>query len=243
MTRLFCINCGAEIPQGARYCAACGSPAPLPPSQPAQQHYHQQPAQQPPMQHTPYQQPAVPYPGYDSNVPPALPLKKKSSAGIIVFIALLALVVLGAVGWALYKYVINPRSMQDNIATASTGSNEERISFSTESSTDDQPMATDSTSIDLRMVETEPEIASQEPEIESQEPEITSQEPEITSQESDVPSIPKQKVKPAQRSEPWGMTDEEAAQMQRYSGEPWGMTDEEAAQMRQMQKQQRMRRR
>ena len=89
---LFCTNCGSQIPEGARFCAACGSPAPV------QQPPMQQPAQQPPVQQptygqAPYQQPA-PYPGYDPYMPPELVPKKKSNAGIIALIAVLALAAL-----------------------------------------------------------------------------------------------------------------------------------------------------
>ncbi len=186
------------------------------------------------MQQVPYQQqPVAPYPaGYDPNLPPSLPPKKKSSAGIIVLVALLAVAALGAGGWAIYKYVIKPRTMQEQSTT--TSSDEERVSFSTESSGDDQPLPTDTTDIDQGIVEPEPEIIDPEPD------------------ETYVPSIPEENTRPARPSEPFGMTDEEAAQMRRgdnvpsiprskqqrtrpkqprYNGEPWGMTDEEAAQM------------
>ena len=75
---LFCTNCGSQIPDGARFCPACGSPAPVQPQAPAQQPpVQQQPFQQPAYEQAPYQQPA-PYPGDDHNVPPALPPAKKS---------------------------------------------------------------------------------------------------------------------------------------------------------------------
>ena len=202
---LFCTNCGSQIPEGARFCAACGSPAPV------QQPPMQQPAQQPPVQQptygqAPYQQPA-PYPGYDPYMP-------------------LALAALGAGGWALYKYVLKPSAPQENSeSSASFSSEEDNTSFSTveSSDNDNESFSTDS-------------VASNNDE------KIVNQNPE-----PDVPSIPEEKVRPRRPSEPFGMTDEEAAQMRRNSGrnvpsiprtrpsrnngEPWGMTDEEAAQM------------
>ena len=221
---LFCTNCGSQIPEGARFCAACGSPAPV------QQPPMQQPAQQPPVQQptygqAPYQQPA-PYPGYDPYMPPELAPKKKSNAGIIVLIAVLALAALAGGGWALYKYVLKPSAPQENSeSSASFSSEEDNTSFSTveSSDNDNESFSTDS-------------VASNNDE------KIVNQNPE-----PDVPSIPEEKVRPRRPSEPFGMTDEEAAQMRRNSGrnvpsiprtrpsrnngEPWGMTDEEAAQM------------
>ena len=152
---LFCTNCGNQIPEGARFCAACGSPAPVqqqPPAQqpPYEQQLAQQPVQQPPYQQAPYQQPA-PYPGYDPNMPPTLPPKKKSNAGIIVLITLLALAALGAGGWALYKYVLKPSAPQENTESSTSFSSEEdNTSFSTveSSDNDDESFATDSVADD-----------------------------------------------------------------------------------------------
>ena len=79
----------------------------------------------------------------------------------------------------------------------------------------------------------------------------TNEDVVVQDPQPDVPSIPQEKVNRRRSGEPWGMTDEEAAQMRRdrqnvpsiprsqqrqsrrnrYNGEPWGMTDEEAAQM------------
>ena len=123
---LFCMNCGKEIPAGAKFCPACGSPSPSQPvqQQPPIQQPAQQPVQQPPYQQAPYQQPA-PYPGYDPNMPPTLPPKKKSNAGIIVLITLLALAALGAGGWALYKYVLKPSAPVENNEPSTSFSSEE----------------------------------------------------------------------------------------------------------------------
>lgn len=212
---LFCTNCGSQIPDGARFCPGCGSPAPA----------QQPPVQQPTYEQTPYQQPA-PYPGYDPNMPPTLPPKKKSNGGIIALIAVLALAALAGGGWALYKYVLKPEAPQEEKTESSFSSDEDNTSFSTveSSDNDEESFTSDSVADD---------------ELESQ--------PLEENPEADAPSIPEQKVKPRRPNEPFGMTDEEAAQMRRNSGrnvpsiprtrpsrnngEPWGMTDEEAAQM------------
>lgn len=56
---MFCTNCGSQIPPGARFCAACGTPAPgtAQPSQPPQQTAQQSPQQQP---YQPQQPPSQP---------------------------------------------------------------------------------------------------------------------------------------------------------------------------------------
>lgn len=252
MAQIFCINCGNKIPEGAHFCPACGTPRPSLPSdyqeQPAVQQPVQQPAQQPqpyaPQQdqyaapdmppplgpEQPYQQPyQQPYaPGLP---PQQYPPKKKSSGGIIALIAVLALAALTGGGWALYKYVLKPSApIENNESSTSFSSEEDNTTYSTEAPIDSVANVTDTVVVDNNG--TNEEVVNQDP-------------------QPDVPSIPKEKVNRRRPGEPWGMTDEEAAQMRRdrqnvpsiprsqqrqsrrdrYNGEPWGMTDEEAAQM------------
>lgn len=254
MAQIFCINCGNKIPEGAHFCPACGTPRPALPSdyqeQPAVQQPVQQPAQQPqpyaPQQdqyaapdmppplgpEQPYQQPyQQPYaPGLP---PQQYPPKKKSSGGIIALIAVLALAALAGGGWALYKYVLKPSApVENNEPSTSFSSEEDNTTYSTEESPIDSVTTVTDTVVTVDNNGTNEDVVVQDP-------------------QPDVPSIPQEKVNRRRSGEPWGMTDEEAAQMRRdrqnvpsiprsqqrqsrrnrYNGEPWGMTDEEAAQM------------
>lgn len=253
MASNFCINCGAPLPENAKFCSACGTMIQQAPTQqPAQQPpAQQQPVQQPPVQQQYEQQPAYPPAGgYDPNMPPPLttepptqqpqggyyapagapppqfPPKKKSNGALIALIAILALAVLGAGAWAIYNYVI--KSKLEKTTEEIIEDENDHNSFSTDPD-DETPseIAIDST-----------EVAENIDSVEN-----------ITEPQEPVPSIPEKttpKVK-ERKGDPWGMTDEEAAQNQRNrrgnvpsiprtrqqpprNGAPWGMTDEEAAQ-------------
>ena len=238
MAQIFCINCGNKIPEGAHFCPACGTPRPALPSdyqeQPQpyapQQYQYAAPDMPPPLgPEQPYQQPYAP------GLPPQqYPPKKKSNGGIIALIAVLALAALAGGGWALYKYVLKPSApVENNEPSTSFSSEEDNTTYSTEESPiDSVTIVTDTDTVVVDNSGTNEDVVVQDP-------------------QPDVPSIPQEKVSRRRSGEPWGMTDEEAAQMRRnrqnvpsiprsqqrqsrrnrYNGEPWGMTDEEAAQM------------
>ena len=67
---MFCTNCGAQLPDGSRFCAQCGAPQEAV-AAPVQQPYPQQPVyQQPAYQQPVYQQPAYPQqPSYAPQAP------------------------------------------------------------------------------------------------------------------------------------------------------------------------------
>jgi len=157
--------------------------------------------------------------------PPQFPPKKKSNGALIALIAILALALLGAGAWAIYNYLIKPKIKKNTVEYNEVES--DNNSFSTEPDDDNSIVLVDSISTDTVAPEDE---------------------------DNEIPSIPeattpKNKNVQEQNGEPWGMTDEEAAQMRRNrrgnvpsvpraqrqnprNGDPWGMTDEEAAQMR-----------
>ena len=260
MASHFCINCGAPIPENAKFCPSCGTiiqqaPTQQPPitQQPVEQPPVQQQYEQPPVLQQYEQQPAYPPTGgYDPNLPPPLdpapptqqpqggyyapagapppqfPPKKKTNGALIALIAILALAALGAGAWAIYNYVIKPK-MEKTTEEVIEDENDHN-SFSTDPD--------DETSSEIAIDSTAVEEDTDSTEI-------------ITEPQEPVPSIPEKTSPKVQKpkDDPWGMTDEEAAQMRRdrrgnvpsipstrqqppRNGDPWGMTDEEAAQMR-----------
>lgn len=123
--------------------------------------------------------------------------------------------------------------VENNEPSTSFSSEEDNTTYSTEESPiDSVTIVTDTDTVVVDNSGTNEDVVVQDP-------------------QPDVPSIPQEKVSRRRSGEPWGMTDEEAAQMRRnrqnvpsiprsqqrqsrrdrYNGEPWGMTDEEAAQM------------
>lgn len=269
MSSNFCINCGAPLPENAKFCSACGTMIQQAPTQPPAQQppvqqspVQQSPVQQPPVQQPPVQQPPVqqqyeqqpaypPAGGYDPNMPPPLttepptqqppqggyyapagapppqfPPQKKTNGALIALIAVLALAVLGAGAWAIYNYVIKPNIEKTTEETVEDEGDHNSFSSDPDDETPSE-VAIDST-----------EVAENIDSVET-----------ITEPQEPVPSIPEKttpKVK-VPKGDPWGMTDEEAAQNQRNrrgnvpnipsarqqpprNGQPWGMTDEEAAQ-------------
>ena len=90
---MFCTNCGAQQPEGAKFCEFCGTPVgaaqPVQPeqsAQPAPEVNNQQPPQQPPV----YQQPVYQQPVYAQPQPPVESKNK--------IVALLLCFFLGALG-------------------------------------------------------------------------------------------------------------------------------------------------
>ena len=239
-----CNYCGSEIPAGARFCPGCARPVEQPQYQqaspvqpqgiPPQMPYQQ--AAQPP--HMPYQQGPAGY--YAPNVAP-LP-RKKSKGGIIALIVILALALLGVGSWAVYKYVIKPSLDKNSDVTSFSLSDDDEDdieSFSTDDGDDDDNSF------------------------------FGGKKEEAENSGEDIPQGLDNKNR---YNEPFGMTDEEAAQLRRgnrdvpqdvpkknatvknkkkndkfkgwtkeekarwrkmkQNNEPFGMTDEEAAEMR-----------
>lgn len=87
---MFCTNCGAQQPEGAKFCESCGTPVGAvqqeQPVQPAPEVNYQQPPQQPPV----YQQPVYQQPVYTQPQPPVESKNK--------IVALLLCFFLGALG-------------------------------------------------------------------------------------------------------------------------------------------------
>ncbi len=229
----FCTNCGKPIPEDAMFCPDCGFPIqqittqqqpeqppaqpPLPVEHQPQQQYEQPPVfpqgnagyppETPPpfVPEQPYQQSDDGYYANPGTIPPQYPPQKKSNGAIIALISLLALAALGAGCWALYNYVLKPKTENTNVPTNDNDQN----SFSTE--TDTIISITDSVYTDTAsVVDNEDDIS------------IT---PEVIPTE---PSVPKTKtpknnsVEPESDEVPRGMTDEEAEQMQQYyNGNPY----------------------
>ena len=100
----FCSKCGANLPDGARFCNVCGAPQNNAPAQPYQQPYQQpQPYQQaPPYQQPQYFQQAPPVQAYQQAPPARKAPKKKTRGG---FIRLLLFLILIGGGYFGYKWM------------------------------------------------------------------------------------------------------------------------------------------
>ena len=237
---LFCTNCGSQIPEGARFCAACGSPAPVQQQTTCSTTTMMSKRRNSLFSNHPISKRLISnlhlILATILNMPPTrfLPRSKKSNAGIIVLITLLALAFWGMGGWALYKYVLKLSAPQENTESSTSYSAARRITPVSQRLS----QATTMTSHPVTDSVADDELENQ-PIDDKPEPNV----PNV----SNVPSIPKEKAKPSRPNEPFGMTDEEAAQIRRNrnrnvpsiprtrpsrnNGDPWGMTDEEAAQM------------
>lgn len=245
MATFYCINCGNAIPQNARFCPACG--APITSQQPQQPAAYGQPNATHPAYQTP--PPLANETGYGQqpmrNYTPAN-TPKKSNGALIALIIVLALAILGGGGWALYNYVIKPNL--EKKANTTTEESDDDTSFSTspdanQSYTTSDEVARPAPSTDQieQGFELDEQSEPNNDEVEQTNPIPKPQAAPSTmpSQSRQIPNVPKtknkRKVQRPSRNEPFGMTDEEAAQMRRNKrpnrSEPFGMTDEEAAQM------------
>ena len=122
----FCVNCGAQIPEGAAFCTSCGSPAQAAPAQaqqPAQQSQqtqpqyqqqpyqqqqqaYQQPAQQPYQQQyqQPYQQPYQQQPGQYAAAGAPKPEYQKLGGWLLVLVVLEGLSVLSYISMLIQSF-------------------------------------------------------------------------------------------------------------------------------------------
>ena len=111
----FCTNCGAQNPDGTKFCTSCGTPIvqAAPVEQPVQEPVYQQPVQQPQYQQPQYQQPQYQQPAYQQ--PQGYPQQpqyqqpyptgytgfsetpKKSKKGLIAVIAIILVLGLAAI--------------------------------------------------------------------------------------------------------------------------------------------------
>lgn len=226
-----CIYCGNMIQPGQRFCPYCGKEVP---SQPYNQMNQAPPMgqmNQPPMGAPMGQQMPMGQMGQQMpyrHVTP-IPPKKKSKGWLVLLIILLILAALAGGGYAVYKYYIKPK-YEEAIEKTKSFLDEE-----------DDDVDSFSTSRDDRDYSTEQQNQQVKPEKKNK----------------DIPQ--------GLNNEPFGMTDEEAAQLsraqreealrkaqqarreaerklraqqrkaqrqqQQYYDEPFGMTDEEAAQL------------
>ena len=102
---MFCHNCGAQMPDGVKFCTNCGQKLYEEPqnevkAQPQPQAQPQQPYTQPQAQ-------VQPQPYYPQGYYP-VPPKKKSKAPLVVLLVCLMVFILGGIGFFAYRWVNSP---------------------------------------------------------------------------------------------------------------------------------------
>ena len=237
-----CNYCGSEIPAGARFCPGCARPVEQPQYQqaspvqpqgvPPQMPYQQ--AAQPP--HMPYQQGPASY--YAPHVAP--PPRKKSKGGIIALVIILVLALLGGGGWAVYKYVIKPSLDKKTGVTSFSPSDDDDgdiESFSTDDGDDDSRFFGDKKDDADKQAKDIPQGLDNKNRYNEPFGMTDEEATQLRGTNRDVPQgQPKNNatVKNKKKNDKFkGWTKEEKARWRKMkqNNEPFGMTDEEAAEM------------
>lgn len=249
---VLCGECGARVPISSKFCPECGSSVIQQSSQPAKP---QQPVAPPPpvaaaprvqasapivqpTQPVQYQQPMQyqPQPMRRHPLPP--PMKKGNGCLTALLIVLLILAVLGIGGWAVYKYYIKPglEKVEKKISSFDTSEGDsDSFSTSGESKETDQESTTASND-DADNDDGDDKEITQQAQSSKRQDDIPQGLNNDTKRDT-KPKKAKTRKKKNNYSEPFGMTDEEAAEWRRSNGgEPFGMTDEEAAEWRRSQR-------
>lgn len=238
-----CNYCGSEIPAGARFCPGCARPVEQPQYQQASpvqpqgippQMPYQQAAQPPQM---PYQQGPASY--YAPHVAP--PPRKKSKGGIIALVIILVLALLGGGGWAVYKYVIKPSLDKKTGVTSFSPSDDDDgdiESFSTDDGDDDSRFFGDKKEDADKQAKDIPQGLDNKNRYNEPFGMTDEEAAQLRGTNRDVPQgQPKNNatVKNKKKNDKFkGWTKEEKARWRKMkqNNEPFGMTDEEAAEMR-----------
>ena len=102
---MFCHNCGAQMPDGVKFCTNCGQKLYEEPQNEVQA--QPQPQAQPQQPYTQPQAQVQPQPYYPQGYYP-VPPKKKSKAPLVVLLVCLMVFILGGIGFFAYRWVNSP---------------------------------------------------------------------------------------------------------------------------------------